>query len=77
MPKTKKSPKCIYPDCSNTVRTRGLCHGHYMTMRRLVREGKITEEDLEERGFLSPKGTGQAFMNGHALFLDPNARGNA
>jgi hypothetical protein len=52
--------QCIYPRCKNTRRTRGLCHGHYQTMRARVREGKVTEGDLERRNLLLPKGTGGA-----------------
>lgn len=50
--------RCVYPDCPNTSRTRGLCHGHYQTMRDRVRKGKASESDLEARGLLLPKGTG-------------------
>jgi hypothetical protein len=50
--------QCLYPDCPNTSRTRGLCHGHYQTMRDRVRKGRANEADLEARGLLTPKGTG-------------------
>ena len=50
--------QCVYPDCPNTSRTRGLCHGHYQTMRGHVRAGKVYELDLEQRGLLLPKGQG-------------------
>ncbi|MBT8453001.1 MAG: hypothetical protein KJO40_13615 [Deltaproteobacteria bacterium] len=49
---------CVYPGCQNTRRTRGLCHGHYQTMRDRVRKGLADEADLERRGLLLPKGTG-------------------
>ena len=49
---------CVYPDCANTSRTRGLCHGHYQVMRDRVRKGQADEADLERRGLLTPKGTG-------------------
>ena len=49
---------CLYPNCGNTSRTRGLCHGHYQVMRDRVRNGRVYERDLEERGLLTPKGTG-------------------
>ena len=50
--------QCIYPDCQNTSRTRGLCAGHYAIMRDRVRKGQADEADLERRGLLMPKGTG-------------------
>ncbi len=68
--------QCIYPSCPNSPRTRGLCHPHYQTMRGYVRAGRITEETLEARGMLAPKGTGGARSNGSALFLDPTAQGD-
>lgn len=58
---------CVYPGCENTRRTRGLCHGHYQTMRthaRKVRDrdGQAAvekyEASLEGRRLLMPKGTG-------------------
>lgn len=62
MPKTKPC-KCVYPKCENSRRTRGLCHGHYQTMRARVRAGKADEKDLEKRGLLLPKGTGGSPTN--------------
>ncbi len=61
--------KCVYPGCENTSRTRGLCHGHYQTMRSYVRRGAANEGDLEDRGLLMPKGTGGSSVNGHDAFL--------
>ena len=72
-----KPQTCIYPGCENSRRTRGLCHSHYQTARAYIRDGKTTEKSLEKRGLLMPKGTGGATVNGHAAFLDPNARGGA
>ncbi len=60
---------CVYPGCGNTRRTRGLCHGHYQTMRAYVRDGKADEADLARRGLLMPKGTGGSTVNGHNAFL--------
>jgi hypothetical protein len=67
---------CFYPECTNSRRTRGLCHQHYQTMRGYVRAGKVAEEDLEARGFLAPKGEGSGWVCGHDAFLDPNAYGD-
>lgn len=60
--------QCVYPDCPNTSRTRGLCHGHYQIMRDRVRKGRANEGDLEQRGLLTKKGTGGTSVNGHAAF---------
>jgi len=68
----------VYPDCENTSRTRGLCHGHYQTARAYVRAGKASEEDLSARGLLMPKGEGGSAVNDHgALLLTSNRRGRA
>ncbi len=64
---------CLYPDCTNSRRTRGQCHQHYQTMRSYIRKavkaGICTEEeydrDLMRRGLLLPKGTGGAKVEGH------------
>lgn len=69
---------CVYPGCENSRRTRGLCHGHYQTMRAYVRAGKSDEADLMERGLLLPKGTGGGTVNGHEAFLrGSDVRGDA
>jgi hypothetical protein len=59
---------CVYPECPNSRRTRGLCHQHYQTMRSYVRDGRATEADLMRRGLLMEKGTGGASCNGHEAF---------
>ena len=51
--------RCVYPSCDNTVRTRGLCHGHYQAARARIRENKITEYELMERGLMLDKGEGK------------------
>ncbi len=61
--------KCVYPKCPNTTRTRGLCHGHYQTMRDRVRKGHATEADLVRRGLLSQKGTGGTSVHSHTAFI--------
>lgn len=69
---TKIKPKtCVYPECKNSRRTRGLCHGHYQTMRSRVRNGAADEIDLERRGLLLPKGTGGSPTN---TVLDEDGR---
>lgn len=59
---------CVYPECQNTSRTRGLCHGHYQAMRSMVRQGKADELDLRERGLLMPPGQGGTKTNGNSAF---------
>ncbi len=68
---------CVYPGCRNSRRTRGLCNHHYQTARSYIRDGKTTEAELESRGLMTPKGTGNGAVDGHAAFLDPDARGDA
>ena len=67
--------KCVYPGCSNTSRTRGLCHGHYQTWRSYERKGlALPEATLINRGLLLPKGTGGSpVTTGHDLFLKKQA----
>lgn len=61
---------CVYPGCPHSRRTRGLCHGHYQTMRSWVRLGKADEGDLVRRGLLLPEGTGGSRIEvGHEAFL--------
>jgi len=73
-----RPPSCIYPGCHNSRRTRGLCHGHYQTMRAYVRQGRADERDLEARGLLMPKGQGGGSVNGHEAFLlGSDVRGDA
>jgi len=61
---------CIYPGCVFTRRTRGLCHGHYQTMRSYVRLGRADERDLERRGLLLPEGTGGSkITTGYDAFI--------
>jgi hypothetical protein len=59
---------CLYPECPNTSRTRGLCHGHYQTMRDRVRKGRASEIDLRARGLLTEKGTGGTAAKGSDAF---------
>ena len=61
--------ECLHPDCVLSARTRGLCHGHYQSMRGYVRKGKATEAKLEARGLLAPKGTGGNRVTNHQIFI--------
>lgn len=69
-------PRCVYPDCWNSRRTRGLCHGHYQAARDRIRRGRVTEVELIERGLLLAKGTGGSPVNGFDAFdAGSDARG--
>jgi len=41
---------CIFPNCNETQRTRGLCSRHYAMARTLIAEGRVTEEQLVNSG---------------------------
>jgi len=67
MSKTKRwadpgyqAPICIYPECTQSRRTRGLCHSHYQTLHRYLtsKPPKASEADLMSRGLLLPTGGG-------------------
>ena len=40
----------MYPGCIDVIRARGLCHTHYGTALRLVKESRTTWVDLERAG---------------------------
>lgn len=68
----KRFRLCLYHDCFNTRRTRGLCHLHYQAARSYIRGGRTTEASLMERGLLTPKGAGGSHVPHHHLLLDKN-----
>ena len=37
---------CMFPDCVDTAKSRGLCEKHYQTACRLVQHGHTTWEEL-------------------------------
>ena len=71
----KSESQCHYPGCTNTRRTRGLCHGHYQAARAYVRQGKVTELELLRRQMMTAPGKGGAPSIGNELLLEPTARG--
>jgi len=74
----KLGPLCLYPDCGNTRRTRGLCHGHYQVWRDRARKGVAAgDADLIRRGLLLPKGQGGSPLvgNGDAFLKGSTVRG--
>jgi hypothetical protein len=52
--KNLKDP-CIFPDCDQGVKTRGLCALHYQYAYRLVRRKHTSWLELEEAGKAKPK----------------------
>ena len=42
--------ECIKPDCNRGITSRGLCQKHYFVALKLVRNGKITWDELMKRG---------------------------
>jgi len=46
----KETRKCVIEGCGKTHMARGLCHYHYHKFARMVREKKITWEQLEAEG---------------------------
>lgn len=42
--------KCLVPGCNNRRSHRGLCNKHYGSATYLVREGKVTWQELEDNG---------------------------
>lgn len=46
---------CLYPGCTSSPITRGLCKIHYQYAYRLVQGGKTTWEQLEKEGKVAPK----------------------
>lgn len=72
----KREIFCLYPECPNTARTRGLCHGHYQNARAYVRAGSATEAALQTRGLMAPSGTpsGYPLPHSHKLKTENGTR---
>ena len=49
-----KNDKCLTEYCDNDAGTRGLCGTCYVYAKRLVKEGKETEEKLVSLGMMHP-----------------------
>lgn len=49
-PKSHKVDACCFPECSEPIACRGLCHNHYIVAYRLVKKGEATWESLEKAG---------------------------
>jgi len=77
-PKTaKKKPTCIVPDCSEPVKTRGLCARCYAAAAAKVKAGDITWEKLIELQLARPSqretGAKDAFNEALAKALQGNS----
>lgn len=47
-----KQQKCLR--CGRPARTRGLCGSDFLTARKLILQGKITERELVKAGKMAP-----------------------
>ena len=61
---------CCYPGCQNSIRARGLCHQHYQSAIRYLRDGKADEDDLMARGLILKAGNGGGPTEAHGAFLE-------
>ena len=77
----KETPdgSCTYPECNNSRRSRGLCHGHYQAWRSHERKGTATPEALlMKHGIVLPAEVkGGSPVNGHKLFKLAAVEGGA
>ena len=48
-------PKCLIPNCTRSVRSRGMCDTHYTGIAQKVAKGKFTWKQLEDAGACLPK----------------------
>lgn len=46
--------RCLHPDCTRPLSTRGNCHTHYNELSKLVKDGVTTWEQLEKDGLALP-----------------------
>lgn len=42
--------QCLHPECDGANESRGLCMRHYSEARRLVLAGRVSWEELVEKG---------------------------
>lgn len=81
-PQTYAAPvatRCTYTGCTNSRRSRGLCHGHYQAWRSHARKGTAAPEaDLIKAGLiLAADVKGGSTVNGHDLFKLSAVEGGA
>jgi len=46
---------CLFPNCDEVIKTRGLCALHYQYAYRLVKRGHTTWEELETQDKAKPR----------------------
>jgi|10_taG_2_1085330.scaffolds.fasta_scaffold79476_1 hypothetical protein len=46
---------CLFPNCEEIIKTRGLCALHYQYAYRLVKRSHTTWEELETQGKAKPR----------------------
>lgn len=46
--------KCLFPTCTRTSHSRGLCASHYSTAFKVVKRGRVTWEELVAAGKATP-----------------------
>jgi len=54
MSRAKSTEACLTPECGSAAGTRGLCSSCYQQARTLVREKKVTWDELVELGACLP-----------------------
>jgi hypothetical protein len=80
--KITKSERCINPDCRSrgkmqNAKVRGLCENCYRAILRLIKTGKITMQEAEERGIVrkpQPPGSGRFPIVAGATIVQPTTR---
>lgn len=61
---------CLMPECTDAnVKLRGLCTGCYQSASRLIRMGKTTWQELEERGQALPANQGRPGTPAHRAIM--------
>jgi len=70
-----KIKKCLFPECPNPERTRGLCHNHYQTAAKLVRTSQVSWEELEVSGKCTARKTGGRSTPVSGWFLEIKQHG--
>jgi len=52
----KDKPLCLYPDCDDPAKLRGLCTAHYMSAAQQVHRGLTTWRKLQNAGKVGAPG---------------------
>lgn len=57
---------CLTPGCAYVPKSRGLCLSCYGTVGRLIRSGRVSDEQLVKRGKLLPRKRTKGIHKGSA-----------